>query len=208
MEYEQLKLDWLGHAGFRIKDSLVIYIDPFELQSTELKADIVLITHSHYDHCSLEALQKVCKSDTVIVGPIDVQSKIAKLGDLKFRMLKPGEEIELGKLKLTGFPAYNIGKHFHPKANEWLGYLIELDRKRIFHAGDTDAVPELKTLHDIDILLIPVGGTYTMNAEEAAFITNAIMPKVAVPMHWGSIVGSKLDAERFAQLARCRVELL
>ncbi len=207
MEYKNIKIEWLGHASFKLKNSKVIYIDPFELSDGE-KADIILVTHTHYDHCSLRDIEKIIKDNTLVIGPVDAQSKLGKLGNVKFRWLQPGQTIETDSIRVTGYPAYNINKHFHPKSNDWLGYLIEVNGIRVYHAGDTDAIPELKGLSNIDILLLPVGGTYTMNAEEAANIANAIKPAIAIPMHYGSIVGTENDAERFKRLTKMKVEIL
>ncbi len=200
MEYKGISIEWLGHAGFKIKNNIIIYIDPFRINTDE-KADLILITHSHYDHCSLEDIKKIIKQDTIVVGPPDVQSKIAKISyDIRFKMILPSQEISIEDVRIKAFPAYNLNKQFHPKTNNWVGYLLEIDGVRIYHAGDSDVTPELKQLKNIDILMLPVGGTYTMNAREAADLANIIKPKVAIPMHYGSIVGTEKDAEVFKRL--------
>ncbi len=206
MEYNGIRIEWLGHSSFRLVGKHVIYIDPFQLKGEHQTADLVLITHSHHDHLSLGDIQKIMGPQTWIVGPVDTPSKLGKLGsDVKFHMLKPGEALTHNTIKIMGFPAYNLNKPFHPRANGWLGYLVEIEGVKIFHAGDTDAIPELKALKDIDILLLPVGGTYTMTAEEAAALANTIMPKIAIPMHYGGLVGTVADGDKFKRLARCAV---
>jgi len=189
-----------------LKKGLVVYIDPYNLKEGAEAADIILITHPHYDHCSLNDIQRILKKETAVIGPVDVQSKVAKLGDIMFHMMNPGNTLSIKGVSVTGFPAYNIGKEFHPRHNGWLGYLIEIAGVKLYHAGDTDATPELKQLKGIDVLMLPVGGTFTMDADEAASVANTVMPKLAIPMHYGAIIGTKSDAERFEQLTRCLVK--
>jgi L-ascorbate metabolism protein UlaG (beta-lactamase superfamily) len=208
MKFNNINIDWLGHASFKIKTNKIIYIDPFKINNNE-PADIILITHSHYDHCSLEDIKKILKQETIILGPIDIQSKISKLSyDIKFQPISPGKNLKIEEIKVQSYPAYNIDKKFHPKNNEWLGYLIEIENLRIFHAGDSDVTPELQDLKNIHILILPVGGTYTMNAKEAASLTNIIKPKVAIPMHFGSIIGDKKDALEFKNLVKTQTIIL
>ena len=208
MEYNGLKINWLGHSGFKIEGKRIIYIDPFKIQENE-KADIILITHSHYDHCSLEDIEKIVKKDTIVFGPVDIQSKLGKISsEVKFQMLHPGQGVSVKGIIISAFPAYNLNKTFHPKSNNWLGFLIEINGVRLFHAGDTDAVDELKSLKNIDILMFPIDGAYTMDAKEAAQLCNEIMPKIAIPMHFGSIAGNKDEAIRFKSLSKCDVRIL
>ncbi len=206
------RLEWLGHAGFRVSDEKVIYVDPFQIQAGE-KADIILITHPHYDHCSIEDLRKIVKLETVIVAPIDCQSKIAsgRLHYAEFKNVAPSSNVSIYGCSIRAVPAYNTNTQFHTKRDEWVGYVFEVDGKRIYHAGDTDFIPEMAGLASmgIDAALLPVGGTYTMNAREAAQAVAMIRPKVAIPMHYGSIVGSADDAEVFRRtVAHARVEVM
>jgi|SRR3989344_8019982 len=204
MQIGNIELEWKGHSGFLIlTNELKIYIDPFKLSSGsgENKADIILITHSHYDHCSIEDLSRIAKDGTIVVCSADCQSKLTKLENkIKIQNLEPGEEKEIEGIRIKAVPAYNIDKQFHSKAEYWNGYVIELEGKRIYHAGDTDFIPEMNDLGKIDIALLPVGGTYTMNADEAAKAAFIIKPKLAIPMHFSSIVGTNEDALRFAEL--------
>ncbi|MBW2988456.1 MBL fold metallo-hydrolase, partial [Candidatus Woesearchaeota archaeon] len=132
MEYKGIKIDWLGHASFRLSNSAIVYIDPFKLEVGQPKADIILITHSHYDHCSLADIQRLLKPDTVVVGPVDTQSKVAKLaGNVDFRMVHPGEQVNVKGISISTLPAYNINKPYHPKENGWVGYLIEVSGVRV-----------------------------------------------------------------------------
>jgi len=202
-----VKIDWLGHASFKITNKRVIYIDPYNVPSEE-KADIILITHSHYDHCSIEDVKGIVKDGTIIIIPPDCQSKLSGIQGINVYLAKPGKKIEAFGIIIEAVPAYNINKNFHEKSNEWVGYIINTDGKRIYHAGDTDFIPEMKEIKEIDIALLPVGGTYTMDASEAAKATNTIKPKVAVPMHYGSIVGSEKDAKRFKELCNVEVEIM
>ena len=199
-----MKLQWLGHASFRICDEdVVIYIDPWKIQEEPHDATVVLISHSHYDHYSAEDISKVSKPNTKLIVSADVVTK-----QRNAEAIKPGQMIEAGSVGVSGVASYNPNKQFHPKVNNWLGYVIEIGHKRIYYAGDTDLTEEMKALENIDLALMPVGGTYTMNASEAAEATEYFKPKMAVPYHWGDIVGSEKDAEQFAELARCEVKIL
>jgi len=197
-------IQWLGHDSFKISGEKIIYTDPYKIKKED-KADIILITHPHYDHCSPDDVRKIQGEDTIIVTTPDCASKLS--GDIKTVM--PGDSIEAKGIKIEAVPAYNINKQFHPKANKWVGFIFTANSKRIYLAGDTDKIPEMANLNDVDIALLPVSGTYVMTAEEAAEATNLIKPKLAVPMHYGAgVVGTKADAEKFKELCSCNVEIL
>jgi len=181
-----LAVKWLGHASFQIEaDGKNIYIDPYEGEYTD-KADVILVTHSHFDHCDASKIRKIRKSSTLVIAPADCASKIG--GEM--RSLKPGEKIISGNIVVEAFQAYNVkrfrspGNPFHPKGLG-VGYLITLDGKTIYHAGDTDFIPEMKMLKErkISLALLPTGGTYTMDNAEAADAALAISPQVVIPMH-------------------------
>ena len=185
-------IHWLGHASFRIEDdTLQIYIDPWKLSAQAPKADVIFITHGHYDHFSSDDIAKIQKPTTIFVAPKDVATQLKG----KVVAVEPGKDYTAGLLKVRTVPAYNVNKKFHPKENRWVGYIITLSNGvKIYHAGDTDAIPEMKSIVT-DIALMPCGGTYTMTAKEMAEAANTFMPKVLIPMHWGDIVGAKADAE-------------
>lgn len=197
-------LQWLGHASFKIcyQDN-IIYIDPWKLKDSPGDATVVLVSHSHYDHYSSDDIVKVSRSDAKLIASADVVKK-EKNGE----MIMPGSTVDFGGVRVSGVAAYNPGKQFHPKAKNWLGFIIEVGQKRIYYAGDTDLTEEMKSLKEIDVALLPVGGTYTLNAEEAAEATGYIKPKIAIPYHWGEIVGSSADADKFANTAECKVQVL
>lgn len=197
-------IKWYGHATVMIKREKTIYFDPFELPAGAEKADIILITHEHYDHFSPDDIRKIQKENTVVISTPDV---IAKVKGEK-REVSPGKEIEVYGIKIRAVPAYNVDKKFHPKEKKWVGYIVEVEGVTVYHAGDTDFIPEMKNLGKIDIAFLPVGGTYTMNAKEAAEAANTISPAVAIPMHWGSIVGSESDAEIFKKECKVHVKIL
>ncbi len=192
MEYKHVH--WLGHASFRIEDAgKQIYIDPWKLPANVPPADYVLITHGHYDHFSPQDIEKIRKEGTVVVAPNDVAQSIK--GEVV--AVVPGETYDVAGLKIQTIASYNLGKKFHPRQNNWVGYCITLSTgQRIYHAGDTDSTPEMRTVV-CDIALLPCGGTYTMGAKEAAAAANIFQPKAVIPMHWGDIVGSKEDVEEF-----------
>lgn len=200
MKIGNISLEWLGHSAFLVENERKIYIDPFKLADGE-KADLILITHSHYDHCSIEDLKKIVKDGTIIVMPADCQSKMNHLKEkIRIQNLEPGQAINISGIKVKAVPAYNINKQFHSKEEYWNGYILEVEGKIIYHAGDTDLIPEMSRLGKIDVALLPVGGTYTMNADEAAKAASIIKPGLAVPMHYGNIVGSNEDGLRFKEL--------
>ena len=196
-------IKWLGHAGFKITGEKTVYIDPFKISETE-PADIIICTHEHFDHLSIEDIKKIQTGRTVIVVTPDCYSKVS--GNVK--TLAPGKSLDVDGIKIEAVPAYNINKNFHPQQNHWMGVVLTINGKRIYHAGDTDYIPEMANLKNIDVAMLPVSGTYVMTAEEAANAANKINPKVAIPMHYGSIVGAKEDAEKFKKLCRCKVEIL
>jgi L-ascorbate metabolism protein UlaG (beta-lactamase superfamily) len=207
-----VKITWLGHDGFLLEQAnngKKIIIDPFKL-SENLSADIVLITHDHPDHCSIADLKRVVRDDTIIFLPADCISSLAGRVGGKTVILEPGKKVNVQGITIETVPAYNTNKHFHPKENQWNGYVVTINGVRIYHAGDTDRISEMKLLHGIvDVALLPVSGKYTMTAEEAAMAANEIMPKLAIPMHWGAgVVGTIEDAEKFKQLCKCDVKIL
>jgi L-ascorbate metabolism protein UlaG (beta-lactamase superfamily) len=197
------KIHWLGHDSFRLEGEVTVYIDPWKLPPNSPKADIILITHDHYDHCSPEDVAKIQKADTVIVTIPAAARKLK--GEVK--TVKPGDKITVKGIEIEAVPAYNTDKPFHPKGAGHVGFIVTLGGKRIYHAGDTDFIPEMKGLK-VDIALLPVSGTYVMTAEEAAKAADAIKPEVAIPMHYGEIVGSERDAERFKELTSVQVTIL
>jgi len=195
------KVVWLGHDAFRIEGSKTIYFDPYGL-SGGLKADIILISHDHFDHCSAEDVAKIQRNNTVIVTEENSAKKLS--GDV--RIIKPGDVLDLEGVKVTGVPSYNTDKDFHPRKNSWLGFIVELEGVKIYHAGDTDFIPEMKDFQ-VDIALIPVSGTYVMNADQAVKAVLAINPRLAIPMHYGAIVGDEKDARHFKEKLEGKVEV-
>ncbi len=197
------KIKWLGHASFRIDgEKAVVFIDPWKLK-TPLPADVVCLTHSHFDHLSVEDVEKILKDGTVIVGPPDCADGF---GD-KFQPISAGESRTIGEITVEAVPAYNTDKDFHPQSSNWVGYVVAVDGIRVYHTGDTDKIPEMKDIN-ADIALVPVGGTYTMTVEQAAQAVADINPKVAVPMHCGDIVGSLDDREAFKKACSVPVVIL
>lgn len=209
MKIGGIELDWLGHSGFRIKNSKVIYIDPFNIGENSEKADFILITHSHYDHCSTADISKLIKNGTKIIISADSQSKITRLPfEVDIVVVESGNELDYGKIKISTFPAYNIDKSFHGKDEGWLGYLIKFEDVVIYHAGDTDLIPEMQKLTGFKkvgrdfVALLPIGGRFTMSFEEAVEAAKIIKPSLAIPMHYGSVIGSEDDAKEFVKLCK------
>lgn len=201
------KVEVLYHSSIRIDNKKVIYIDPFKINENKNDADLIFITHDHYDHYSEEDIDKVIGYNTTIIAPKGMLTKILNKGIRQDSIIsvEPQKEYMLQGIKFETIPAYNINKMFHPKKNGWVGYVIEIDGIRYYIAGDTDATEEIKQVK-CDVAFIPVGGTYTMNSKEAANLINEIKPKKAIPIHYGSIVGTKQDATNFLNSLNLGIE--
>jgi L-ascorbate metabolism protein UlaG (beta-lactamase superfamily) len=201
LETETIYIQWLGHSSVKVwAGDVVIYIDPRNLSTSPHDANAVLVTHSHSDHYQPADIAKVSGPTTKFIAPPDVVKLYGK-----GQAIAPGQTIQFDGFSVTGVPAYNTN---HPKSNNWLGFIIELASKRIYIAGDTDLIDEMKSLGHIDVAFLPAGGTYTMNAQQAAEATKYIKPQLAIPYHWGQIVGTLADAQRFANLAACNVKIM
>ncbi len=199
-----VEIKWLGHASFRIAGTeSVTYIDPWKLDSAPHDADLVIVSHSHYDHFSPDDIEKVANRDTAIIAPHDIVAKLRIAS-----AVTPGNNVTFKDVTVEAIAAYNVDKAFHPQSNQWIGVILTVDAKRVYYAGDTDFIPEMAKLQDVDVALLPVGGIYTLNATEAAEACKAIGCKSAVPYHWGDIVGSARDAEQFVRAAECQGKLL
>lgn len=205
----QPKIEWLGHDSFRISDGgKTVYVDPWKI-SGGAPADVILITHDHFDHFSKDDIAKVSQKSTVVVAPKHAADQLK--GNVK--VAKAGEALEANGVSIEVVPAYNLnkfrepGKVFHPKEYGGVGYVFTLGGKRIYHTGDTDNTPEIRTVK-CEILLIPVSGTYVMTADEAAQAADAINPELAIPMHWDDIVGTYQDANEFKSKTKVPVEIL
>ena len=197
------KLHWLGHDSFRIDADVTIYIDPWKLAKDSPPADLILITHEHHDHFSKEDIEQIRRRDTqVITTPTVAQGLNGSV-----REVQPGDQVESGAVIIDVLPAYNIEKRFHPRSAGHVGYVITIDGLRIYHAGDTDAIPEMVGLAP-DIVLLPVSGTYVMNPDEALEAIRLLEPKLVVPMHYGDIVGTLADAERLRSMSDVPVVIL
>lgn len=204
------RIHWLGHDAFRIDGPETVYFDPYQLGEGNPPADVILISHQHRDHCSPEDVAKIRVDDTIIVTIAAAAEELP--GDI--RVIRPGDTIHVRGMEVGAVPAYNVnkfrspGEPFHPKEAGHVGFVVTLGGKRIYHAGDTDFIPEMEELGDIDIAFLPVSGTYVMTAEEAVQAADAIRPETAIPMHVGRGIGSLEAAETFAQQAPVDVVVL
>jgi L-ascorbate metabolism protein UlaG (beta-lactamase superfamily) len=195
-------IHWLGHDTFKIIGEKVVYTDPFKIKKKDT-ADIILITHEHFDHCSPEDVKAIQGLKTVIVTTSDCAKKLSG----KIKIVKPGDKINVEGVEIEAVPAYNTNKQFHTKDKEWVGYIFTIEGQRIYIAGDTDHIPEMKNFK-VDIAILPVSGTYVMTAEEAIKAALDIRPKIAIPMHFASIVGTKDDAKRFAAGLKGKIDVV
>ena len=194
-------IDVLYHSSIRFCKENIVYFDPFKIETNYNDADVIFITHDHYDHYSEEDIEKIVKEDTIIVIPEDLKAKVLEKGWKEENIITviPNKSYTVKNIEFQTVPAYNTNKQFHPKENNWVGYLVKMEGITYYISGDTDITEENKKVK-CDVAFVPVGGTYTMDYKEAAELINEIKPKVAVPTHYGSIVGSKKDGAKFAKL--------
>ena len=197
----------LYHSSIKINKKKVIYIDPYNIDNTYNDADIIFITHDHYDHYSEEDIDKIKKENTIIIVPKNMYEKLSKYGfkEKNIIVVEPNKKYSVEEINFETLPAYNMNKEFHPKENNWVGYIMEIDNIKYYIAGDTDIVNENRKVR-CDIAFVPIGGTFTMDFKEAAILINEIKPKIAVPIHYGSLVGTKQDALEFSKLLDSSIE--
>jgi L-ascorbate metabolism protein UlaG (beta-lactamase superfamily) len=203
-------VEWLGHSGFRIRAGRAsIYIDPYRAEGGP-PADVILITHGHYDHFSPQDVERLTHERTTVVAPAPVAERLSG----QVRSIAPGELLELGRIDVRAVAAYNTskrdpeGRPFHPRDAGWVGYELRVGGERLYHSGDTDVIPEMDQVAGVDVALLAISGTYVMTPGEAAEAARRIQPAVAVPMHWGEHIGSRADAEAFADMAPVEVRIM
>jgi L-ascorbate metabolism protein UlaG (beta-lactamase superfamily) len=207
-------LEWLGHSGFRIRvGRAVLYIDPYRVPEDSPPADLILVTHGHYDHFSPQDVERLSTRETWLVGPAAVAERV----NGQVHSIAPGEMIEeelVRGVHVAAVAAYNTskrdpeGRFFHPREAGWVGYELNLRGQRLYHSGDTDVIPEMDSVTGVDVALLPVSGVYVMTAQEAAEAARRIQPRVAVPMNWGAHIGTERDARAFAEKAPVEVRIL
>jgi L-ascorbate metabolism protein UlaG (beta-lactamase superfamily) len=207
-------IEWLGHASFRIRvGRATLYIDPYRVPEGAPAADLILITHGHYDHFSPQDVERLSKRETWLVGPATVAERVSG----QVHRIEPGETLDdelVRGVHVTAVAAYNTSKRdadgmlFHPRDAGWLGFELNVRGERLYHSGDTDVIPEMDSVTGVDVALLPVSGVYVMTAQEAAEAARRIQPRVAVPMHWGSHIGTEHDARTFADRAPVEVRIM
>ncbi len=206
-------LEWLGHSGFRIVTrGATVYIDPYRVPDGP-KADLILVTHGHYDHYSPQDIERLSHEHTRLVAP----AAVAERAGGRVISIAPGQELELESppgVQLAAVAAYNTSKRdregrlFHPREAGWVGFDLNIRGERLYHSGDTDVIPEMDAVVGVDVALLPVSGVYVMTAGEAAEAARRMQPRLAVPMHWGEHIGTRDDAETFAERAPVEVRIL
>lgn len=196
-------------SSIRIDGEHIIYFDPYNIKEQPHDAEVIFFTHAHHDHFSPGDFQKLSNENTIYAAPADMEKDLRKAGipEKNIITMKPGEKKNILNIEVEAIPAYNLMKPFHPKKNGWLGYVVTIDGTRIYVCGDMDAVKEGKAVN-CDIVLIPIGGTFTMNVKEAASFVNEMKPKIAIPTHYGSIVGNKEDGHKFADLVDDSIQVV
>ena len=207
-------LEWMGHSGFHVTVGRAhVYIDPYRVPDGAPLADLILITHGHYDHFSPQDVEKLTKRETWLVGPAAVAERVSG----QVHRIEPGEALDdelVRGIHVNAVAAYNTskrdadGKPFHPRDAGWVGYDLNVRGERLYHSGDTDVIPEMDSVTGVDVALLPVSGVYVMTAQEAAEAARRIQPRVAVPMHWGSHIGTEHDARTFAEKAPVEVQIM
>lgn len=200
-------IEVLYHSSIKFNLEKVIYFDPFKISKNYNDADLIFITHDHYDHFSEEDILKVKNDKTKIIVTTDLKSKSLNLGFFEENIITviPNQEFSIDNIKVTTIPAYNLNKKFHLKENNWVGYVIEVEGIKYYIAGDTDITDENMNVK-CDVAFVPVGGTYTMTYDEAAYLVNKIIPRIAIPIHYGGIVGTMEDAKKFVELLNDNIE--
>lgn len=205
--YEEVQV--LTHSSIRIAENQIVYFDPFHVEGEPHDADIICVTHDHFDHYSPEDLAKVKNAATILVCPKTMEHSLSNSGISEefTELVAPGDELEINGVRIQAVPAYNVGKQFHPQANQWVGYLVTMNDVTYYIAGDTDINEDVKKVR-CDAALLPVGGTYTMTAEEAAELAEMIHPKAAIPTHYGSVAGKAEDGQIFADLLKDKINVI
>jgi L-ascorbate metabolism protein UlaG (beta-lactamase superfamily) len=216
IEYESLKFRWLGHDGFIISNEAgtSVAIDPFQLEGKFDPVDVLISTHEHFDHCHPDSMEKLVSPNTEVIGIPMAKETLEKLNCKQIHYVAPGKTLTIGNLNFEFVASYNVNKyrdpdkgiHFHPKADNKVGVVMEMDGHRVYHAGDSDHIPEMADIKT-DVALLPVSGTYVMTAVEAIEAAKTLNPKLAIPMHFGTIVGDRSMAEEFANSVSCAVEI-
>ena len=194
------------HSSIRYAGGVTVWFDPFRVADAPCDADVVFVTHDHYDHFSPEDIRRVMKPGAVLVLPETCVAAALRAGFASAQLLpvRPGEAYTVKDLPFTAVPAYNLSKPFHPRGNRWVGYVVTLEGRRVYVAGDTDDTPDARSV-SCDVAFLPVGGTYTMTAAQAAGLAAALRPQIAVPTHYGCIVGERTDGAAFAAaLPQCK----
>ena len=202
------KIEVNTQSSIRLNLDKIIYFDPYKIEDSKNDADIIFITHNHYDHMDKESIMKVKKDNTIIVAPQSMESVIKEIEFKEYIFLNPFAKTVINDISIETIPAYNIGKPFHPRENNWLGYIVTVNDITYYVAGDTDAVPEIEDVK-CDIAFIPIGGHFTMDVNEATELIKKMNTKVVIPIHYGSIIGNITDGKTLKEnLSDINIEII
>lgn len=182
-------------SSIRLELDKIIYFDPFKIEEYKNDADIIFITHNHYDHFDIDSIEKIKNGNTIVVAPKTMEEEIKSININNYILLEPNEKATIYDYIVETVPAYNISKTFHPKDNNWLGYILTFNNVSYYISGDTDKTKEIENVK-CDIAFIPIGGYYTMDVDEATSLVKKINPSVVIPTHYGSIIGNKNDGQK------------
>lgn len=201
-------LHWLGHASFRLDGKRVIYFDPWKLGRQAKKANFIFVSHEHFDHFSVDDIKLISTKETVIMTDKTCARQLENKGVIcrQISALAPQDTLQIEGIEVNAVASYNINKQFHARNSKKLGFIVSVEGVKVYHAGDTDKIPEMKD-YRCDVALLPVSGTYVMTAGEAAEAALLIKPKLAIPMHYGDIVGTASDADKFKDLLKGKIEV-
>ena len=200
-----MQIEVLNHASIKITSDKIYYFDPYKIDKKMSDADYIFITHDHYDHFDYSSIKNVINESTMLIVPACLEEKVKEITN-NYTIVYPSCNYEIATLHFDTVPSYNIGKSFHLKEMNYVGYIVNIKNNKVYVMGDTDVIDEIKDI-SCDICFVPIGGTYTMNYKEASNYINMIKPKEVIPIHYGSVVGNKDLGLKFSELVNSNINV-